>query len=165
MKKFFHVQMPPNSFNSCMVQLKLRTIRSCATSRRVLIPVWCNWNVLFVSSVCRAISVLIPVWCNWNPPAFGRRRGYLPRFNSCMVQLKSISTTCTSTVQYVLIPVWCNWNVGDSLWYAASPFVLIPVWCNWNLFFSTFCLFLIICFNSCMVQLKYGFTAVFVLTS
>ena len=66
------------------------------------------------------------------------RRGGAPtlaarRFNSCMVQLKSCCDECYRSCRGVLIPVWCNWN-------RPRPSRTRRSWC----------------FNSCMVQLKFG---------
>ena len=119
----------------------------------VLIPVWCNWNC--VNSVMDWVwsLVLIPVWCNWNHPDV-EIVGHNQCFNSCMVQLKfSHWLHLLSFLAIVLIPVWCNWNAYRSPGWWAQEEVLIPVWCNWNVrlqgddsWNSRF--------NSCMVQLK-----------
>ena len=100
---------------------------------KVLIPVWCNWNLPFYLYLHTHEFVLIPVWCNWNRTwQDGSKQD-----------------------QEVLIPVWCNWN--PSLSYEGSHFtmVLIPVWCNWNEI-EKIEETKILSFNSCMVQLKSG---------
>ena len=149
------------SFNSCMVQLKLRTNTAHRSATRVLIPLWGNWNSCLISVRTLIKQVLIPVWCNWNwRPRW--QRACLPCcFNSCMVQLKLAEVpllfqkmprfnSCMVQLKYS-IPT--SWN-RSSLRFNSCMVQLKLEYDVPNVFRS-------IRFNSCMVQLKLVFVAQF----
>ena len=132
-------------FNSCMVQLKFsHWLHLLSFLAIVLIPVWCNWNAYRSPGWCAQEGVLIPVWCNWNayrsPGWWAQEEVLIPvwcnwnvrlqgddswnsRFNSCMVQLKSVTQRSAFSPCIVLIPVWCNWNDGfPAFWDRGATF-------------------------------------------
>ena len=160
-----------------MVQLKYIRWYKRKTAAIVLIPVWCNWNKFdYYSEQMNAIgfnSCMVQL----KSREATRTYGFFNSFNSCMVQLKLVWGCRLALSRHVLIPVWCNWNYAG--FYASSSIysVLIPVWCNWNAWMWSPCWkkkhvlipvwcnwnskrisrdnLRLLCFNSCMVQLKY----------
>ena len=120
-------------FNSCMVQLKCRTLHRLLHLERGFNSCMVQLKYPLKNGLSRSYTVLIPVWCNWN----------------------TVKACDNATVEAVLIPVWCNWNTCWGSCRITLSTVLIPVWCNWNSEIELQISEPHYRFNSCMVQLKF----------
>ena len=125
--------MPAACFNSCMVQLKWERARLVLSSCTfVLIPVWCNWNQLLITTLGAYYAGFNSCMVQLKFNVVSQENNTTARFNSCMVQLKFFwvlqpyhPLSCFNSCMVQL-------KFSESYNHITRSHVLIPVWCNWN---------------------------------
>ncbi len=136
-----------------MVRLEVLGKYPLANTRRISIPVWCDWKFTLNPLLVLQQWISIPVWCDWKLKRPLCRLDVL-NFNSSMVRLEVLKISVCVKSDLISIPVWCDWKTGSN-WgigsklpdfnssmvrLEASHFgvirkdstISIPVWCDWK---------------------------------
>ena len=77
----------------------------------ISIPLWCGWESIFHSFICKYIQISIPLWCGWESVwtlTVGLYLIFQFHYGAVGSSFVSRNNLCANKIS---IPLWCGWEL------------------------------------------------------